>query len=153
MWMQFSEQARDLVAAAERQAAARGHGEVDTGHFLLAALEDGTSTAGRILAGMPLRTDELERQVEALMVVREQEHSAAMRTLTAEGKRMIDLAYEEARSCNAESVGADHLLLGLAAVKNGAAARALACQGVDENLIGEAARRLRRTDLGHGDGG
>src|SRR5437773_1081971 len=51
--------------------------------------------------------------------------------LTPRAKRVIDLAYEEARQLNNNYIGTEHLLLGLIREGDGLAARVLGRLGVD----------------------
>src|SRR6185436_16619218 len=52
-------------------------------------------------------------------------------TLTPRAKRVIDLAYDEARNLNNNYIGTEHLLLGLIREGDGLAGRVLAKLGVE----------------------
>jgi len=128
MWMRFTEAARKLVFCAHETAKAHRDSQVDTGYLLLGLLEDNTSFAIRLLDRAGVQRDELAKQVEALLNPPQSKPDADI-GLTAEAKRSIDLAYEEARRLNNKYIGTEHLLLGMMGMSQGVAARALACQG------------------------
>src|SRR6266496_3768463 len=105
MWQRFTERARRVVFFAQEEAA-------------------------RILdrLGVPLgriRSD-IERQV-----TRGHGNLGQDMQLTPRAKRVIDLAYEEARQLNNNYIGTEHLLLGLIREGDGLASRVLVKLGAD----------------------
>ena len=67
---------------------------------------------------------------------------------TDRARQTMDLAHEEARRYRHDYLGTEHLLLGLVRVNEGAAARALAALGLEEDRVREAFESL----LGRGSG-
>ncbi len=130
MWQRFTERARRVVFFAQEEAARLGENYVGTEHLLLGLIRENDSVAARILdhLGVPLgriRSD-IERQV-----TRGHGNLGQDMQLTPRAKRMIDLAYEEARQLNNNYVGTEHLLLGLIREGDGLAARVLVKLGAD----------------------
>src|SRR5438128_3311894 len=130
MWQRFTERARRVVFFAQEEAARLGENYVGTEHLLLGLVRENDSVAARILdhLGVPLgriRSD-IERQV-----TRGHGNLGQDMQLTPRGKRVIDLAYEEARQLNNNYVGTEHLLLGLIREGDGLAARVLVKLGAD----------------------
>src|SRR5207247_1555197 len=111
MWQRFTERARRVVFFAQEEAARLGENYVGTEHLLLGLVRENDSVAARILdrLGVPLsriRSD-IERQV-----TRGHGNLGQDMQLTPRAKRVIDLAYEEARQLNRQYVGTEHLRLG-----------------------------------------
>src|SRR5438105_9538855 len=130
MWQRFTERARRVVFFAQEEAARLGENYVGTEHLLLGLVRENDSVAARILdrLGVPLsriRSD-IERQV-----TRGHGNLGQDMQLTPRAKRVIDLAYEEARQLNNNYIGTEHLLLGLIREGDGLAARVLVKLGAD----------------------
>ena len=68
-------------------------------------------------------------------------------TLTPRAKRVIDLAYDEARNLNNNYIGTEHLLLGLVREGEGVAAKVLSNLGVELNKVRSAVEFI----IGRGD--
>src|SRR3989454_896101 len=130
MWQRFTERARRIIFFAQEEAAGLGENYVGTEHLLLGLVRENDSVAARILdrLGVPLgriRSD-IERQV-----TRGHGNLGQDMQLTPRAKRVIDLAYEEARQLNNNYIGTEHLLLGLIREGDGLAARVLVKLGAD----------------------
>src|SRR2546426_8823209 len=130
MWQRFTERARRIIFFAQEEAAGLGENYVGTEHLLLGLVRENDSVAARILdrLGVPLgriRSD-IERQV-----TRGHGNLGQDMQLTPRAKRVIDLAYEEARQLSHNYIGTEHLLLGLIREGDGLAARVLVKLGVD----------------------
>src|SRR5437763_15166011 len=130
MWQRFTERARRVVFFAQEEAARLGENYVGTEHLMLGVVRENDSVAARILdrLGVPLgriRSD-IEKQV-----TRGHGNPGQDMHLTPRAKRVIDLAYEEARQLNNNYIGTEHLLLGLIREGDGLAARVLVKQGAD----------------------
>src|SRR5918999_1264761 len=130
MWQRFTERARRVVFFAQEEAARLGENYVGTEHLLLGLVRESDSVAAGILdrLGVPLGRirSEIERQV-----TRGHGNLGQDMQLTPRAKRVIDLAYEEARQLNNNYIGTEHLLLGLIREGDGLAARVLVKLGAD----------------------
>src|ERR687897_2017777 len=130
MWQRFTERARRVVFFAQEEAARLGESYVGTEHLLLGLVRENDSVAARILdrLGVPLgriRSD-IVRQV-----TRGHGNLGQDMQLTPRTKRVVDLAYEEARQLNNDYIGTEHLLLRLIREGDGLAARVLVKLGAD----------------------
>lgn len=130
MWQRFTERARKVVFYAQEEAQRFGEGYVSTEHLLLAVVRESDSTAARVLEGMGVRLTRVRNEVEKQLPRGEPYRNQDM-TLTPRAKRVIDLAYDEARSMNNNYIGTEHLLLGLVREGDGLAGRVLAKLGVE----------------------
>src|SRR5262245_11580232 len=130
MWQRFTERARRVVFFAQEEAARLGENYVGTEHLLLGLVRESDSVAARILdqLGVPLGKvrAEIARQVTPGKGSLGQDMQ-----LTPRAKRVIDLAYEEARQLNNNYIGTEHILLGLVREGDGLAGRVLIKLGAD----------------------
>lgn len=130
MWQRFTERARKVVFYAQEEAQKFGEGYVSTEHLLLGLVRESDSVAARVLEKLNISLSKIRAEVEKQLPRGDARPSQDM-TLTPRAKRVIDLAYDEARNLNNNYIGTEHLLLGLIREGDGLAGRVLAKLGVD----------------------
>lgn len=144
MWQRFTERARRVVFFAQEEAGRLGENYVSTEHLLLGLVRENDSVAARILDRMGVALSRVKSEIER-QVSRGDGRLGQDMQLTPRAKRVIDLAYDEARQLNNNYIGTEHLLLGLIREGEGLAGRVLAKLGVD-------LERTRREVMGLQDG-
>ncbi|MBS1706348.1 MAG: ATP-dependent Clp protease ATP-binding subunit [Armatimonadetes bacterium] len=130
MWQRFTERARKVVFYAQEEAQKFGEGYVSTEHLLLGLVRESDSVAARVLEKLGVSLSRIRQEVEKQLPRGDARQSQDM-TLTPRAKRVIDLAYDEARNLNNNYIGTEHLLLGLIREGDGLAGRVLAKLGVE----------------------
>ncbi|HMS55081.1 MAG TPA: ATP-dependent Clp protease ATP-binding subunit [Fimbriimonadaceae bacterium] len=130
MWQRFTERARKVVFYAQEEAQKFGEGYVSTEHLLLGLVRESDSVAARVLEKLNINLAKIRSEVEKQLPRGEARTNQDM-SLTPRAKRVIDLAYDEARNLNNNYIGTEHLLLGLIREGDGLAGRVLAKLGVD----------------------
>jgi ATP-dependent Clp protease ATP-binding subunit ClpC len=130
MWQRFTERARKVVFYAQEEAQRFGEGYVSTEHLLLGLVRESDSVAARVLEKLGVNLSRIRAEVEKQLPRGDARPSQDM-TLTPRAKRVIDLAYDEARNLNNNYIGTEHLLLGLIREGDGLAGRVLAKLGVE----------------------
>ncbi len=130
MWQRFTERARKVVFYAQEEAQKFGEGYVSTEHLLLGLVRESDSVAARVLEKLGVSLNRIRAEVEKQLPRGDARPSQDM-TLTPRAKRVIDLAYDEARNLNNNYIGTEHLLLGLIREGDGLAGRVLAKLGVE----------------------
>lgn len=130
MWQRFTERARKVVFYAQEEAQKFGEGYVSTEHLLLGLVRETDSVAARVLERLGVSLSRIRAEVEKQLPRGDARPSQDM-TLTPRAKRVIDLAYDEARNLNNNYIGTEHLLLGLIREGDGLAGRVLAKLGVE----------------------
>ncbi|MEN6356447.1 MAG: ATP-dependent Clp protease ATP-binding subunit [Armatimonadota bacterium] len=130
MWQRFTERARRVVFFAQEEAGRLGENYVSTEHLLLGLVRENDSVAARILDRMGVSLGRIRSDIER-QVTRGDGRLGQDMQLTPRAKRVIDLAYDEARNLNNNYIGTEHLLLGLIREGEGMAARVLQRLGVD----------------------
>src|SRR5947207_11629200 len=145
MWQRFTERARRVVFFAQEEAARLGENYVGTEHLLLGLLRENDSVAARILDHLGIALGQVRASVEKQVTPGHGNLGQDMQ-LTPRAKRVIDLAYEEARQLNNNYIGTEHLLLGLIREGDGLAARVLVSLDVDLERTRREVHALQEAD-------
>ena len=141
MWQRFSENARKVVHFAQEEAQKLGEGYISTEHLLLGLTRE-ECAASRVLLSLRLEPSFLRAEVFR-NVPRNESLQDSDISLTPRGKRVIDLAYDEARLLNDDFIGTEHLLLGLVREEAGLAGRILKKAGLNVDRTREAVVTVR----------
>jgi hypothetical protein len=128
----YTVRARASVARAREEAVEMGHNYVGTEHLLLGVLADPAALSVRVLTELGIPADELRRTVmEAAGPRSPREPSGGDAPFTPRSRRVLDLTRRESLRLGHNYVGTEHLLIALAAEKDGAGGRVLREHGVD----------------------
>src|SRR5579884_2637425 len=147
MWQRFTERARRVVFFAQEEAGRLGENYVSTEHLLLGLVRENDSVAARILDRMGVSLGRIRSEIER-QVTRGDGRLGQDMQLTPRAKRVIDLAYDEARQLSNNYIGTEHLLLGLIREGEGLAGRVLAKLGVDLERTRREVMLLQDNDSG-----
>jgi ATP-dependent Clp protease ATP-binding subunit ClpA len=120
----FTEPARQVVVYAQDEARELGHGTIGTEHLLLGLLRADDGLAGRVLASLGVRLEDVRGQVARTVGV-EEKRTTGQIPFTARAKKVLELALREARALGHDHIGTEHVLLALVRVEDGVAARTL----------------------------
>ena len=148
MWQRFTERARKVVFYAQEEAGRLGENYVSTEHLLLGLVRENDSVAARILDRIGVSLGRIRSEIER-QVARGDGRLGQDMQLTPRAKRVIDLAYDEARQLNNNYIGTEHLLLGLIREGEGLAGRVLSKLGVD---LDRTRREVMHLQEGGGEG-
>ncbi len=148
MFENYTERARDVLAASQDILRRYKQNQMDGEHMLLALLEQEEGLAGQILTRIGVDLREVTRRVEEELartpkVTYSDPGQQAQIFITPRGKRILDGAETEAKRLKDEYVGVEHLLLGILKEGEGPAARILAQYRVDEEKIYRALQQIR----------
>jgi len=141
MWEPFTERARRSIVLAQEEAQRLGNNYIGTEHVLLGIISEGESLAAKVLETLGVNLAKVRAEVEAIVGRGGQTVQQEM-VFTPRAKRVIELAFEEARQLNHNYIGTEHLLLGLIREGEGVAARVLTNLGVDPAKV-----RVQTTSL------
>jgi ATP-dependent Clp protease ATP-binding subunit ClpA len=149
MWQRFTENARQSVFFAQEHAQRLGQAFVSTEHLLLGLLDVEDCTAVKMLLALGIDPQAIRQMVEesAGDSAVEAEVRQEM-TLTPRAKRVIDLAYDEAKALRHNYIGTEHLLLGLRREEAGFAARVLSQLGVPLDDLRSLLPTMLKEDAG-----
>ncbi len=138
----FTERVRKVIFLAREEASRLQHDSIGTEHLLLGLLREGEGIAATVLGNLGLDLDAIRQQVENRVA-----HTGGTLTIgeipfTANARRVLELAVDEARQMGHNYVGTEHLLLGLIREGEGVAAKVLLDMGVDRKKIREETLKL-----------
>jgi excisionase family DNA binding protein len=142
MWQRFTERARQVVFYAQEEAAALGEDYVSPYHLLLGITRVPESIGAVILKELGVSLDNVRASVEAQVQNGEGGSKRDMQ-LTSRARRVIDLAYDEARGLEHSYIGVEHILLGLLREGGDLAAKVLADLGVTLDAVREQLQQMQ----------
>ena len=131
--MQYDEDGAQLLRTAARKARAMGHSYVGSAHILLALL-DCPGMAGHLLRGAGLSHSLLEPAAGVLYGIGTPDLPLPQ-GLTAQARRVLRTAAQEARTLGARKVSPLHILLAVLRFRQTAAAELLALGNVDGDIL------------------
>ena len=126
----FTERARKVLSLAQEEAQRFQHDYIGTEHLLLGLVREGEGVAAKVLSNLGVELKEVRNAVEA-MIGRGDPIVLGELGLTPRAKNVLELAADEARRLNHDSIGTGHLLLGVVREGDGIAARVLQSLGVN----------------------
>jgi ATP-dependent Clp protease ATP-binding subunit ClpC len=139
----FTKRARQALTLAQDEAQRLGHRFIGTEHLLLGFLREGQGIAAQVLAEMDVSLEQVRRMVQDT-IGRDEARPIAALELAPRTKRVLELAFDEARRFDHHYVGTEHLLLGLVREGQGIAAGVMETLGLDlEEVRRETIRRMQ----------
>ncbi|MBD0330374.1 MAG: UvrB/UvrC motif-containing protein [Thermoleophilia bacterium] len=143
MFERFTELAREVVVIAEREARALGHAGVGAEHLLVALFRAEEGVAARVLAPYELSATDVRARIGGGGEWPEGAETAETRLpFAAGGKKVLQLALREALSLGHNSVGTEHLLLGVVHAGDARTAPILREAGADPEAVRDEVVRL-----------
>lgn len=147
----FTERARKALALARDEAARLHHEYIGTEHILLGLLREGDGVAIDVIQNLGADPDELRNRIEEVVKPGREAATGPDLPYTSRGKKVFELAMEEARDLNHSYVGTEHLLLGLLHERGNVAAQVLNAAGITlEGARDETLRVLGAPDAARG---
>ncbi|MCA9911781.1 MAG: AAA family ATPase, partial [Anaerolineae bacterium] len=137
----FTQRARRVLSLAQEEAEKLQHSQIGTEHLLLGLMREDGGVAGRVLRELGLEA----RKVEDLVVrAADSDDRAATEALelSAETKKVLELAVDEARRMGHHYIGTEHLLLGLVRQQEGIAIDVLRRLGISPEEVRRQTRRV-----------
>lgn len=129
----FTERAQRVVILAQEEARRLGHNVVGTEHLLLGLIAEGDGVAGRVLSQF-VDLQQVRGEVERI-IGRGEGLIIGQIGFTPRAKRVLELAFDEARQLGHTYIGTEHILLGLIREGEGVAAQVLANMGIDLETV------------------
>jgi len=131
MYEKFSKDSLKLLASSQEEAGQWRHRYVGTEHLLLAAVRQEGTRVARFLDGKGLNYERIARFVERQKGRGKLHVSPNELEPTQRLRRVMKLAYEEARRDGVDAIEPEHLVLGILREGECTAAEILRAQGVD----------------------
>jgi len=150
MFERFTERARRVVVLAQDEARMLNHDWIGTEHLLLGLIGEGGGVAARALESLGISLDAVRHQVEEIIGQGGQAPPEHM-PFTPRAKKVLELAFREARALGHDYIGTEHILLGLIREGDGVAAQVLVRLGADLNRAREQVSQLLQEGQGDDD--
>ena len=141
MFEHYTKNARGAIHAAVYIARRVGSPTIETEHLLLGLLREDKSLALRFF-GSPWAAERVLKSIEQVKPPRERVPGSFEFPLSSESKRVVNFAAEESALFPSESIGTEHVLLGLLREEGCLAAKTLVESGAS---LASAREELRRT--------
>jgi len=130
MFERYTERARRVLFFARYEASQLGSVSIETEHLLLGLIREGKGLMSRVLARSNVSAETLRKEVEGRAVFRAKVSPSDEIPFSAESKRALAFATEEADRLLHTYIGTEHLLLGILREEQSLAASVLAGRGI-----------------------
>ena len=137
MFERYTERARRVLFFARYEASQLGSNSIETEHLLLGLIREGKGLTSRIFARSHLSLENIRKEIEGRTVFREKVSTSVEMPFSAETKRVLQFAAEEADRLLHNYIGTEHLLLGILREERSVAASILMEKGMRLNTVRE----------------
>lgn len=137
----FTEKAERVIKLSKNAAKELGHNYVGTEHFLVGFMMEDTGVAYKVLFLQGVSKESIMDKIEELIGRGIEDNN--MLGFTPRAKRVLELAFHEARGHNQEYIGTEHILLAIMREPDCIGVRVLVELGVDmQKLYNEVLKRV-----------
>ena len=137
MFERYTERARRVLFFARYEASQLGSISIETEHLLLGLIREGKGLTSRIFARSHLSLENIRKEIEGRTVFREKVSTSVEIPFSAETKRVLQFAAEEADRLLHNYIGTEHLLLGILREERSVAATILMEKGMRLHQVRE----------------
>jgi ATP-dependent Clp protease ATP-binding subunit ClpC len=130
MFERYTERARRVLFFARYEATQLGSTSIETEHLLLGLIREGKGLTSRIFARSHLSLESIRKEIEGRQVFHEKVSTSVEIPFSAETKRVLQFAAEEADRLLHTYIGTEHLLLGILREERSVAASILYEKGM-----------------------
>ncbi|HXH82651.1 MAG TPA: ATP-dependent chaperone ClpB [Candidatus Tectomicrobia bacterium] len=141
----FTVKAQEAIQAAQSLADQHDHQAIEPEHLLAALVQQREGVVGPILGKLGARPETIQRALEAELARLPKVRGGAGQYLGDRLRAALQRAQTEAERLRDEYVSTEHLLIGIAQDRDGAAGRLLAANGVSADAIYKALVDVRGT--------
>jgi ATP-dependent Clp protease ATP-binding subunit ClpC len=113
MFERYTERARRVIFFARYEASQLGSNSIETEHLLLGLIREGKGLTSRIFSKSHLSMESIRKEIEGRALYRDKVSTSVDIPLSAESKRVLGYASEEAERMLHNYIGTEHILLGL----------------------------------------
>ncbi|MEI6668622.1 MAG: ATP-dependent Clp protease ATP-binding subunit [Acidobacteriota bacterium] len=130
MFERYTERARRVLFFARYEASQLGSVSIETEHLLLGLIREGKGLTSRLFSRAQVSLDAIRKEIEGRTVFREKVSTSVEIPFSAETKRALQGAAEEADRLLHNYIGTEHLLLGILREERSLAASILIDKGM-----------------------
>jgi ATP-dependent Clp protease ATP-binding subunit ClpC len=127
MYERFTNRARKVMQLANQEARRSNYEYIGSEHILLGILKEGTGAAVAVLKTFHVELPKMAQQIESMIRASPEKARSSEIPETPRAKKVIEYAMDEARDLrlDSNSIGTQHLLLGLLREREGIAGQVL----------------------------
>ncbi|MDA0841020.1 MAG: ATP-dependent Clp protease ATP-binding subunit, partial [Planctomycetota bacterium] len=126
MFDRMTDRARKVMELARQEAQRLNHEYIGTEHILLGLIKEGSGVAASVLNNLDINLKQIRLEVEKMVPPGSNMATIGQKLpYTPRAKKVLELAFEEARNLGHNYIGTEHLLLGLLRENDGVAAQVL----------------------------
>jgi enamine deaminase RidA (YjgF/YER057c/UK114 family) len=137
MFERYTEEARRALFFSRYEASELGSMSIEPEHLLLGLIRLDKGLTSRIFARSHLSLENIRKDIEGRTVLREKTATSVEIPFSAETKRVLQFAAEEADRLLHNHIGPEHLLLGILRKEPSVAASILVAQGLHLDTVRE----------------
>ncbi len=137
MFERYTERARRVIFFARYEASQLGSSSIETEHLLLGLIREGKGLTSRLFSKNSLPMEEVRKEIEERSPYREKVSTSVDIPLSADSKRVLGYAAEEAERMLHNYIGTEHILLGLLREESSGAATILGEKGMRLSSVRE----------------
>lgn len=130
MFGKFTERAQRVILLAQEEAKKLNHNLIGTEHLLLGLIAEGEGIAAKVLQSLGTDLNTVRKEIEKLLGKGDPTPKNFI-GYTPRAKKVLELAYDEARRLGHNYIGTEHILLGLIREGEGVASQVLMNLGID----------------------
>ena len=135
MFERYTERARRVLFFARYEASQLGSILIETEHLLLGLIREGKGLTSSLFARSHLSLEGIRKEIEGRTVLRDKVSTSVEIPFSAETKRVLQFAAEEADRLLHNYIGTEHILLGILREDRSIAAAILAERGMRLNIV------------------
>ena len=130
MTYKFTKSAENAITISNDIAIELGHNYVGTEHLLYGLSKETNGVASKVLENQEVMPEGILEKIEELVGRGEEDNSTTI-GFSPRTKRVIELAFREARKLGSDYIGTEHLLIGIMRETDSVAVRIMLDLGVD----------------------
>jgi quercetin dioxygenase-like cupin family protein len=143
MFERYTQHARQILFFARDETIQLGQGSIETEHLVLALLRVNKGIAAGIFEAHHIALEDVRKDIESRRTFQEKLPSSVEIPFSAETKRALQNAAEEADQLSHRDIGAEHLLLGVLREEGSVGASILVSRGLTLDSVREDVARLQ----------
>ncbi len=146
MFERFTDAARAVIVLAQQEARSFNHAYIGTEHLLLGLMDEPHGVATAALSTLGVSTEQVREQLTEI-IGRGAQPVRGHVPFTPRAKKALELSLREAVGLKSNSIGTEHILLGVIREGGGVAAQILMALGADLPRAREVVLALVRTGV------
>jgi ATP-dependent Clp protease ATP-binding subunit ClpC len=141
MLERFTDQSRRVIVLAQEEARLLKHNYIGTEHLLLGLLADEECVAARALKSLGITLEAARAQVTEILGPGREDYPGNI-PFTTRAKKVLELSLRESLTMKSQSIGTEHLLLGLIMEPDGIGPQVILRLGATPGMVREKAIEL-----------